>query len=135
MTRFSPELNRWRLRDPLTVFNVPVFTALQSIVTDPARFGFANVTESLPVRKLSRLPERNARIPSQYLFWDSEHPTAAAQALTADLAYATLTGAPDPTAAPEASTWVLMLIGFSGLAFAGWRAQSAKAGAAAGASM
>ena len=118
----------------LTVFNVPVFTALQSIVSDPGRFGFANVTGPCLSGNYAS-PGTECADPSQYLFWDSEHPTAAAQALTADLAYATLTDAPDPTAAPEASTWVLMLIGFSGLAFAGWRAQSAKAGAAAGASM
>ena len=28
----------------LTVFDVPIFSALQTIVSNPARFGFANVT-------------------------------------------------------------------------------------------
>ena len=44
----------------LTVFNVPVFTALQSIVSDPGRFGFANVTSPCLSGNM-RLPERNAR--------------------------------------------------------------------------
>ena len=99
----------------LTVFDVPVFTALQNIVSDPARSGFANVTSPCLSGNYAS-PGTECADPSQ---------------LTADLAYDTLTGAPDPTAAPEASTWVLMLIGFSGLAFAGWRTQAAKAGAAA----
>ena len=43
--------------------------------------------------------------------------TAAAHLLTADLAYAIV--------APEPSTWAMMLVGFAGLSFAGWRAPRA----------
>ena len=58
-------------------------------------------------------------VQNQYLFWDGVHATAAAHLLTADLAYA--------LAAPEPSTWGMMLIGFVGLSFAGCRACRALA--------
>jgi phospholipase/lecithinase/hemolysin len=116
--------------EPLTVFDVPVFSAIQTIVSHPRYFGFTNVTGPC-ISGNFESPGSECANPDQYLFWDSEHPTAAGHALTADLAYAVLTGAPDPIAAPEVSTWAMMLIGFSGLAFAGWRARTAKAGAVA----
>jgi hypothetical protein len=35
-----------------------------------------------------------------------------------------LTGAPvDPLTTPEPATWAMMLLGFIGLGFAGWRAR------------
>jgi phospholipase/lecithinase/hemolysin len=111
--------------DGLTVFDVPIFNALQTIVTYPDRFGFTNVTSPCISGNYDS-PGTECADPDQYLFWDDEHPTATGQALTADLAYDVLTGAPDPISAPEASTWAMMLIGFAGLAYAGWRARPAR---------
>jgi phospholipase/lecithinase/hemolysin len=113
--------------DPLTVFDVPVFSAIQRIVAYPASNGFANV-RSPCISGGPESPGTGCADPGQYLFWDGEHPTAAGHALTADLAYAVLTGAPDPIVAPELSTWTMMLIGFSGLAFAGRRVRRAHPG-------
>ncbi|HXE23710.1 MAG TPA: SGNH/GDSL hydrolase family protein [Roseiarcus sp.] len=111
--------------DPLTVFDAPVFSATQTIVGFPARFGFTNVTSPCLSGNFES-PGTECADPGQYLFWDGEHPTAAGHALTADLAYDVLTGAPDPIAAPEASTWAMMLIGFGGLGLAGWRARARR---------
>ena len=111
--------------DPLTVFDSPVFSAIQTIVAYPARFGFANVTSPCISGNIES-PGTGCADPGQYLFWDTEHPTAAGHALTAELAEAVLTGAPDPIAAPEASTWAMMLIGFGGLGLAGWRARARR---------
>ena len=108
--------------DGLAVFDVPIFSALQTIVSYPARFGFANVTSPC-ISGSFEFPGTECADPNQYLFWDDEHPTAAGQALTADLAYDVLTGASDPIAAPEPSTWAMMLIGFAALGLAGWRAR------------
>ena len=44
--------------------------------------------------------------PSHYLFWDTQHPTAAGHQLVADFALAAI---------PEPSTWAMGLIGFAGL--------------------
>jgi len=114
----------------LAVYDAPVFSALQTVVSDPARFGFANVTSPCLSGNYAS-PGSECADPDHYLFWDSEHPTAAGHALTAEVAYAALTGASDPATAPEASTWVMMLIGFGGLGFASWRARTARVGAAA----
>ena len=119
-------LTEIKLSDPgLTVFDVPIFSALQTIVNYPDRFGLANVTSPC-ISGNFESPGTGCADPNQYLFWDDEHPTATGQALTADLAYDVLNGAPDPISAPEASTWAMLLIGFAGLAFAGWRARPSR---------
>ena len=49
--------------DPLTVFDSPVFTALKTIVTYPARFGFANVTSPCISGNIE-FPGPDAQIPA-----------------------------------------------------------------------
>jgi phospholipase/lecithinase/hemolysin len=117
--------------DPLKVFDLDAYEKLTEIVANPTRYGFANVTDPCwtgnffgyagsPTGKLcSLLPA----VQNQYLFWDGLHPTEAGHLLTADVAYA--------LAAPEPSTWAMLLIGLSGLSFAGWRARRAPAAGAA----
>ena len=131
-TQFNYDvLTEIKQNDPgLTVFDVPIFSALQTIVNYPYRFGFTNVTSPC-ISGNFEAPGTGCADPNQYLFWDDEHPTAATQSLTADLAYSVLNGAPDPIATPEASTWAMMLIGFAGLAFAGWRARPTRLARAA----
>jgi phospholipase/lecithinase/hemolysin len=106
----------------LTVYDIPIFRAIEDIVKDPAAFGLTNVTSQCFSGDYDT-PGTECADPSQYLFWDDEHPTAAAHAITADIAYDVLTGAADPIAAPEPSTWAMLLIGFAGLGLMGWRAR------------
>jgi phospholipase/lecithinase/hemolysin len=54
-----------------------------------------------------------------FLSWDGLHPTEGGHLLAANLAYALV--------APEPSTWAMMLLGFAGLGFAGWRARRIEA--------
>jgi PEP-CTERM motif len=56
------------------------------------------------------------------LFFDGLQPTEGGHMLAADLAYALV--------APEPSTWAMMLVGFAGLGFAGWRARRRATGIA-----
>ncbi len=106
-----------------TVFDVPTFSALDQIVANPSTFGLTNVTTPCFSGDFSTAGSVCAD-PNQYLFWDGEHPTAAADALTADLAYDVLTG--DPPAAPEPATWTMILIGFAGLGLVSLRARRAR---------
>jgi phospholipase/lecithinase/hemolysin len=115
--------------DPLKVFDIPIFTGIDEIVKNPHGFGFANVTNPCFSGDFET-PGTECNNPDQYLFWDKEHPTAAAHALTAEFALDVLTGAPLPTPVPEASTWTIMLIGFGGLGLAGWHARRSRAASA-----
>jgi phospholipase/lecithinase/hemolysin len=112
--------------DPLNLFALNMYDNLTQVVTSPGHDGFANVTDPCWTGNFlgsgGSLCSTEPADQNQFLFWDGVHPTAAGHLLTADLAYALV--------APEASTWAMMLIGFGGLAFAGWRARVAKAGAA-----
>jgi len=98
----------------LTVFDVPIFNALDQIVADPTRYGFTNVTTPCFSGSFDTAGTECSN-PNQYLFWDQEHPTAAAHALTAEVAYDVLEGDPIAVGVPEPSTWALMLTGFAGL--------------------
>jgi phospholipase/lecithinase/hemolysin len=112
----------------LTVFDVPVFSMIDKIVADPTVFGLTNVTTPCFSGDIET-PGSVCADPDHSLFWDGEHPTKVGHALTANLAFDVLTGPTDPLLVPEPSTWAMMLMGFAGLSFAGWRAR--RAGAAA----
>ena len=114
-------LNGVKALSGLTVFDVPVFSAIDKIVADPSAFGLTNVTTPCFSGDFET-PGSVCADPDQYLFWDGEHPTKVGHALTANLAFDVLTGATDPALAPEPSTWAMMIIGFAGLSFASWRA-------------
>lgn len=110
----------------LSVFDVPIFSDLDKIVENPAKFGFTNATTPCFSGSFDS-PGTECADPNDDVFWDGEHPTAAAHALTADVAYAVLTDSPDPLLVPESSTWAMVLVGFAGLGLASWRARHAGA--------
>jgi outer membrane lipase/esterase len=115
-----------RLICPGSPFDVPVFSSIDKIVANPSAFGLTNVTDPC-FSGDTVTPGTVCADQDQYLFWDGEHPTKVAHALTAELAFDVLTGTTNPLTAPEPSTWAMMLIGFAGLSFAGWRARRAGA--------
>ena len=98
-----------------------------------AAFGFTDVTDPCWTGNFTSSASGTVcSSPNSYLFWDLVHPTAKADAETANCAYETLTGslsgycslrvpvtvafALDPsTTVPEPSTWALMLVGLAGL--------------------
>jgi phospholipase/lecithinase/hemolysin len=106
--------------DGLKVFTLDTYDLLDEIKADPSKFGFDNVsapcwtgtfTDPLSGALCSTVPDDQ----DKFLFWDEVHPTEAGHLWAAEFAAQAL-------AAPEASTWVMMLVGFAGLGFAGWRA-------------
>jgi phospholipase/lecithinase/hemolysin len=112
----------------LTVFDLNTYALIDEAVQDPGALGFSNVTDpcwtggftgsATGGSVCSLLPA----VQDTYLFWDDVHPTAAGQLLVADAALQAL-GLP----VPEPSTWAMLLIGFGGLGFAGYRARARAA--------
>ena len=120
----------------LHVFDLPTYTLLEDAVNHPLTYGFTNVTSPCWTGGFTGYAGGGTlcSAPDKYLFWDGVHPTAAANRLTAALAYNLLTGAAaplftaaDPPAVPEASTWTMMLLGFAGLGWAGYRRRAMQA--------
>jgi phospholipase/lecithinase/hemolysin len=99
----------------LTDFDLFGFNA--NILADAAAHGFTNTTDpcyaftGLPTSTASNTGCDTGNIDS-FVYWNDIHPTAPVQALWAQGLRA---------AVPEPSTWAMLLIGFSGLAFAGYR--------------
>jgi phospholipase/lecithinase/hemolysin len=106
--------------DGLKVFTLDTYDLLGEIEADPSHFGFTNVSDPCwtgsftdPKSGMVCSPDPSGQ--NQFLFWDEVHPTEAGHFLTAEFALDAL------TAVPEVSTWAMMLIGFAGFGFAGYR--------------
>jgi phospholipase/lecithinase/hemolysin len=110
----------------LTDFDLFDFNA--SILADAHDLGFTNTTDpcfsmtpfSAAITPGSGCSPDN-KVIDTFLFWDDIHPTAPVQALWAGAFL---------TAVPEPSTWAMLMLGFVGLGFAGYR-RGARARAAA----
>jgi phospholipase/lecithinase/hemolysin len=112
-------------RSGLKVFTLDTYDLLGEIKADPSGFGFNNVsspcwTGTFTDPSSGTLCSPNTDDQNKFLFWDEVHPTAAGHLLAAEFAVDAL------TAVPEVSTWAMMLLGFAGLGFAGYRASLAR---------
>ena len=80
-----------KLEDTLTGVNVTILdvnSLFDDVIANPEEFDLTNVTESF-LDPLTLTPTADAD-PSDYLFFDAVHPTAAAHTLVSDLALETL---------------------------------------------
>jgi phospholipase/lecithinase/hemolysin len=106
----------------LTDFNLYNFN--EGILANAHALGFMNTTDpcfsDTPTSAASSTGCSLANIDS-FLYWDDIHPTARVQAMWA---------AGFEAAVPESSTWAMLLLGFAGLGYAGYR-RGARARAAA----
>jgi outer membrane lipase/esterase len=99
----------------LTDFDLYDFNA--NILADAAAHGFTNTTDRCYTNTpgstaTSAACGPNAENINSFVYWDDIHPTARVHALWA---------AGFESAVPEPSTWAMLLIGFVGLGFAGYR--------------
>jgi phospholipase/lecithinase/hemolysin len=120
----------------LKVFDLNTYSGIDGFVVDPPS-GF-NVTSPCWTGNDTGGPGTLCSNPDQYLFWDSGHPTAEGHLLVAEdactaIGACTAVGtlpllvAEDPrSTVPEPSTWAMMLFGFAGLGFAGYRRARAR---------
>jgi phospholipase/lecithinase/hemolysin len=100
----------------LNVTDLDTFSLIDQAVADPAAFGFTNVTAPCYVGPLTGGGSVCAD-PSLYLFWDMDHPTAAAHAGIAAAATVALV--------PEPGTMGVLATGLAGIVFMRRRRQKA----------
>ncbi len=93
----------------INIFQFDTLSFFNGIISDPAAYGFTNVTE--PCFDGSTV----CADPSSYLFWDSVHPTSTAAGFLGDR----LTGAvvPTGTVVPEPTSLLLLGTGLCALAY------------------
>ena len=107
--------------------DLPLFDVaglLREVVSDPAAYGFTNVTEACfdkddPAASCFLNPSLN---PDEYLFWDDIHPSRATHAILAGEIRASL----GPVEVPEPHAAALLLLGAIGAGAARWAARSRR---------
>lgn len=92
-----------RLTGEVGVSTFDLFGLGGQLATNPAAFGFTNVTDACGA-------VANANC-SQYAYWDGIHPTTAAHSAIADAMYAATVPVPEP------ETWALMAFGLVAVAW------------------
>jgi phospholipase/lecithinase/hemolysin len=111
-----PSLSALASADSLSLNVVDTYSLLDGIIADPGAYGLSNVTSPCLTGEVNYAGGTPCANPSQYLFWDQEHPTAVGQALVADAVFQTL--------APEPSTLTMLGFGlvsmFAGLRLRQW---------------
>ena len=99
--------------DPdVSIFDI--FGLGTSIFTNPAKYGFSNVTDACGAP--------NKCDPNTGEYWDGIHPTAFAHSVIADAFIA--------QAVPEPTTWAMIIVGFAGVGFMAYRRRNQTALAA-----
>lgn len=71
------------------VTEVDLFATGEAVATNPASFGFSNVTDPLLPLQFSSTPPPN---PKEFFFWDQFHPTTQGHAVLANTIHQTITG-------------------------------------------
>ena len=81
-TALDAMLDLLETEESIVTIRFDVFTLFEQVMDDPVSFGLSNITEACYVRDETRLElsgnETICTSPSEYLFWDSIHPTSAA---------------------------------------------------------
>jgi len=93
--------------DSVNISVLNTYALLDTIVANPAGYGFTNVTQPCLTGEVNYAGGTPCANPSQHLFWDQLHPTAAGQEIVAGEALAQVT--------PEPSFISLIALGLIGM--------------------
>jgi cholinesterase len=85
-----------------------------NIIEHPSEFGMTNVTDPCMVS-----PSMICSTPGTFFYYFNSHPSDASHHIVGNDLFTEVLGLPAPV--PEPSTWAMMLLGFVGLGFAGYR--------------
>jgi cholinesterase len=83
-----------------------------NILTNPSEFGFTNTTDPCMGPPVCATPDT-------FFYYFNSHPSDAAHHIVGNDLFTEVLGLSSPV--PEPSTWAMMLLGFVGLGFAGYR--------------
>ena len=106
-----PSLAALAAGDSISISVLNTYSLLDTIVADPAAFGFTNVTQACLTGEVNYSGGTPCGTPNQYLFWDQLHPTAAADVFVADAALSLVV--------PEPTSISLIALGLFGLVIVG----------------
>jgi phospholipase/lecithinase/hemolysin len=87
----------------LDISVLDTYSLLDGVIANPGAYGLSNVTSPCVTGAIEYVGGTACASPSQYLFWDSEHPTAGGHALVGEAALSVVT--------PEPVTYALIGIG------------------------
>lgn len=117
-----PEL---KAKYPDAVFNLSNWGPDYDYIHDnPTLYGLTNTTD--PCYVLPNGPE--CATPNSYFYYYIDHPSTYVHQIVGNELYNEVLGLPTPV--PEPSTWAMMVLGFLGLGFAGYRRARTKVVAA-----
>ncbi|HEY9155375.1 MAG TPA: SGNH/GDSL hydrolase family protein [Opitutaceae bacterium] len=85
-----------------SITGIDTYSLIQALVSDPAKYGLTNVTDSAQGQVSVN--------PDEYLFWDDEHPTTKADSLLAEAAYRQLVPVPEPSGSVYLSGALLLVV-------------------------
>jgi hypothetical protein len=113
---------------PDAVFNLSNWGPdYDQILNNPAEYGLTNTTD--PCDNLfANPPTPVCSTQNQYFYYYNSHPSDAVHKIVGGELFTEVEGLPSPV--PEPSTWAMMVLGFLGLGFAGYRRVRTKAVAA-----
>jgi outer membrane lipase/esterase len=113
-TDFAAAITQLKQQYPLiTITSVDAFALFNDMISNPGNYGFTNVTDNARTDYLAGNTTLN---PDQYLFWNEDHMTTAADKYIAQNAADALTATyatPPASAAPEPESLALLGAGFT----------------------